>query len=77
MPVGIFSQDEDNRFGITPLSDTLRSDVPGSLRALAMTELGEEHYRAWGELVYSVRTGGIAFDKAFGESLLGVLRQAS
>lgn len=32
-----------------------------------MTELGEEHYPAWGELLYSVRTGGIAFDKAFGE----------
>ena len=29
-----------------------------------MTELGEEHYPAWGELLYSVRTGGIAFDKA-------------
>jgi cyclopropane fatty-acyl-phospholipid synthase-like methyltransferase len=32
-----------------------------------MTELGEEHYPAWGELMHSVRTGGIAFDKAFGE----------
>ena len=33
-----------------------------------MTELGEEHYPAWGELLHSVRTGGIAFDKAFGEN---------
>ena len=64
--VGIISQDEQNRFGATPLSDTLRSDVSGSLRAFAMTELGEEHYPAWGELLYSVRTGGIAFDHAFG-----------
>jgi len=37
------------------------------MRAFAMTELGEEHYPAWGELLHSVRTGGIAFDKAFGE----------
>ena len=57
----------DRRFGNTPLSETLLSDVPGSLRAFALTELGEEHYPAWGELMHSVRTGGIAFDKAFGE----------
>ena len=64
--VGIFTQDEQDRFGDTPLLQTLRSDVPGSLRAFAMTELGEEHYPAWGDLMHSVRTGGIAFDHAFG-----------
>lgn len=65
--IGVISQDDQNRFGATPLSDTLRSDVHGSLRAFAMTELGEEHYPAWGELLHSVRTGGIAFEKAFGQ----------
>ena len=65
--VGIITQDEQDRFGATPLSDTLRSDIRGSLRAFAMTELGQEHYPAWGELLYSVQTGGVAFDKAFGE----------
>lgn len=65
--VGVITQDDRNRFGATPLSDTLR-DVPGSIRAFAMTELGEEHYPAWGELLHSVRTGGIAFDQAFGEN---------
>lgn len=64
--VGVITQDSDNRFGGTPLSQTLCSG-PGSIRAFALTELGEEHYPAWGELLYSVRTGGIAFDKAFGE----------
>ena len=66
--VGVITQDA-NRFGATPLSDTLRSDVRGSIRAFAMTELGEEHYPAWGELLHSVRTGGIAFDKTFGEPI--------
>ena len=64
--VGVVTQ-TDGRFGNTPLLETLRSDVRGSMRAFAMTELGEEHYPAWGELLYSVRTGGIAFDQAFGE----------
>ena len=64
--VGVFSQDAENRFAITPLSETLRADIRGSLRAFAMTELGEEHYPAWGDLLHSVRTGEIAFDHAFG-----------
>lgn len=65
--VDVLTQTDDKHFGNTPVSETLRSDVPGSIRAFAMTELGEEHYPAWGELMHSVRTGGIAFDKAFGE----------
>jgi len=66
--VGVVTQD-GNRFGGTPLSDTVSSDAHGSIRAFAMTELGEEHYPAWGELMHSVQTGGIAFDKAFGEPI--------
>jgi SAM-dependent methyltransferase len=73
--VGIFTQDEQDRFGDTPLLQTLRSDVPGSLRAFAMTELGEEHYPAWGDLMHSVRTGGIAFDHAFGMDVWQYLAQ--
>lgn len=64
--VGVFAQDSDNRFRLTPLSETLRTDAPGSLRAFAIVELGEEHYPAWGELLHSVRTGEIAFDHVFG-----------
>lgn len=63
--VGLFTEDEQG-FALTPVSATLRTDVPGSLRAFAMTELGEEHYPAWGELLHSVQTGGIAFDHVFG-----------
>jgi hypothetical protein len=69
------TQDGEDRFGDTPLLQTLRSDVPGSLRAFAMTELGEEHYPAWGELLHSVRTGGIAFDHAFGMDVWKYLAQ--
>ncbi len=56
---------DDGRFGNTPLSETLRTDVLGSLRWFAMSELGEEHYPAWGEVLHSVRTGEIAFAHAF------------
>jgi SAM-dependent methyltransferase len=67
--VGVFGQDEQGRFTLTPVSATLRSDVPNSLRALAIINLGEERYQAWGELMHSVRTGEIGFNHAFGMGL--------
>jgi hypothetical protein len=63
--VGVVAQEGD-RFGDTPVLQTLRTDVKGSLRWFAMSELGEEHYPAWGEFLHSVRTGAIAFDHALG-----------
>jgi hypothetical protein len=67
--VGVFEEDEHGSFSLTPLGETLRPDVPGSLHAFAVTELGGGHYRAWGELLHSVRTGEIAFDHAHGMSI--------
>jgi hypothetical protein len=66
---GIFDQDEHGRFTLTPIGATLRSDVPNSLRALAIINLGEERYHAWGDLMLSVRTGEIAFNRVFGMGL--------
>ncbi len=63
---GWFAQDETGRFELTPPAAALQSDVPGSLRFLAMTELGEEHYPAWEDLLYSVQTGETAFNHVFG-----------
>jgi hypothetical protein len=66
--VSILTQSDDNRFGLTPLSETLCTNVPGSLRAFATTELGDDHYEGWGNLLHSVKTGEIAFDNHFGMS---------
>src|SRR5262247_2934212 len=62
---GVFAEDGRGRFAQTSLSETLGSDAPGSLRALAMVELGQEHYPAWGNLMHSVKTGEIAFDDLY------------
>ena len=62
---GIFSQESDGRFTLTPLSEMLQSDVPDSQRPYA-TMMGSEFYNAWGELLYSVRTGKPGFEKRFG-----------
>jgi hypothetical protein len=63
--VGVLNA-EGNTFSLTPLSETLVTDAPGSLRWFAVSELGQEHYPAWGNLMHSVRTGEIAFDNFFG-----------
>src|SRR5688572_19495019 len=57
--VGIFAEGESRRFALTPLAEPLQSDVPGSKRALALMS-GDEQFRAWAEIEYSVRTGKIA-----------------
>ena len=63
--VGILNA-TDGRFSQTPVSETLVTDAPGTLRWFAVSELGQEHYPAWGNLMHSVKTGEIAFDNFFG-----------
>jgi hypothetical protein len=63
--VGVVNS-EDGRFALNALTETLVTDAPGSLRWFAISELGQEHYPAWGNLMHSVRTGEIAFDNFFG-----------
>jgi SAM-dependent methyltransferase len=72
--VGVFVEEPHATFALTPAASLLRSEVPGSQRAMALM-LGEEHYRAWGELLYSVKTGKPAFDKVFGQPLFEYLSQ--
>lgn len=69
---GVFEQAANDHFALAPIGAGLRSAVPGSLRETVIT-LGEIHYRACGDLLYSVRTGCPAFNQVFGTSLFGYL----
>lgn len=66
--LGIFAEDAAGRFALTPMADCLRSDVPGSVRALCIMR-GEWQYAAWGQLLHNVQIGECAFEKVFGEPL--------
>ncbi len=72
--VGVFAETDDGNFALSPLAEPLRSDLPGSQRALAVMN-GEEHYRAYGELLYSVQTGQPGFDKVYGLPVFDYLGQ--
>lgn len=63
--VGVFAEKQEGSFSLTPLSACLQSDIPGSVRALAIL-FGEEQYKAWGDILHSVRTGESSFEHLFG-----------
>jgi ubiquinone/menaquinone biosynthesis C-methylase UbiE len=60
----VFEEDEHGSFRLTPLGHCLVSSTPGSMRARAIIG-GEELYRAWGDLLYSIQTGDSAIGHVF------------
>ena len=62
----IFTQDKSGKFGLTPLSEMLRTDHPESMR-YGVIFTGEENYKAAGNLLHAVRTGETAFDNLYGK----------
>lgn len=72
--IGIFTEASHNTFVLTPLAMLLRSGTPNSMAALAIL-YAEEQYRAWGNVLHSVRTGETAFEQQFGMSYLAYLAQ--
>ena len=58
---GIFFEEENGEFSLTALGQYLRTDVPGSQRAMAMLFAGNRIQEAWKDLEFCVRTGQPAF----------------
>jgi hypothetical protein len=74
--VGIFREDESGRFHQTPLSETLRSGVSGSLRGWARFVGANETVAAWADLATTIRTGEPAFARVFGKTYFEYLQTA-
>lgn len=71
---GLFAEDHDHRFRLTPLGSLLQTDVPGSMRAMAIWN-GELPYRAWGSVMHTMETGQPALKHALGMRLFEYLSQ--
>lgn len=65
--LGVCSEMDGERFGLTTLGEKLRSNTDGPEYSLAILNV-EENAVAWNDLLHSVTTGGTAFDHVFGES---------
>jgi hypothetical protein len=70
---GILRELDGRQFALTELSETLRSDHPAALRAVALLGGHPAHWLAWGNLLHSVQTGEAAFGAAHNESFFEVL----
>lgn len=64
--LGIFAEDDEMRFRLTPAAELLRTGVPGSVRTSAMVAGEDWMWRPWGALLHSVKTGETAFDHLYG-----------
>lgn len=62
--VGVLDKVGPDRFALTPVAAALRTGVPGSLRPAVLLLLDESHWRPWGHLLHTVRTGETAFHHA-------------
>jgi hypothetical protein len=70
--IGLFNE-VGGKYRLTPLSAPLRREAPDSVWSIASFH-GRETYKGLGELLHTVRTGGAAWDHAYGLSLWEYLR---
>jgi len=73
--VGVLDKVGPDRFALTPIAAALRKDVPGSVRSSVLFQLNDSHWRPWGHLLHSVRTGETAFNHVHGKGLFDYLAQ--
>jgi hypothetical protein len=73
--VGVFEETDPKVFALTPYAEVLRSDAPKSLRNGAIF-MGEEwHWRVWGNLMHSVKSGEPAWGKVHGAQVFEYLQE--
>lgn len=64
---GVFAELPGKAFGLTPMSQLMRTGVPGSLRDFAVWIGNPFHFKVWGEMGHSVRTGQPAVERVTGK----------
>ncbi len=64
--VNVFRETASRTFANTPLSEMIRSDVPGSSRDAVLFMVSPLHLSIYSELTHSVETGEPAFQKVTG-----------
>ncbi|HEY2787012.1 MAG TPA: methyltransferase [Fimbriiglobus sp.] len=72
---GVFTEAADGTFALNPAGELLRTGVPGSMRGMAEFCGDTWTWDAWGDLLYSVRTGKTAFDHVFNKGCFEYLAE--
>ena len=73
---GIFAEDHDQRFHLTPLASVLQSDAPDSVRVRLQAYANPMRWNTVGHLLAAITTGETAFDHLYGLSWFTYLAQS-
>jgi SAM-dependent methyltransferase len=55
--IGVLTQPEPGKFGLSPVGECLRAGVPGTLHDMAITQTDHLHWASWERLTDAVRSG--------------------
>jgi hypothetical protein len=64
--IGLLIETAPGDFSLTPLGETLRANVPGSLRDFVIAETAPGHWLPWGRLAEAVKRGGAMAKETLG-----------
>jgi hypothetical protein len=67
--IGVFEHHEDDRFSLTPVGETLKSNVPGSMRDMAVAQTSPGHWLPWGRFPDAIKSGGEQATQAHGKPI--------
>src|SRR5215472_4463440 len=73
--IGVLHESGERLYSLTSLGITLRSNVPGSMRAWVLLVFSDDQGTAWEALTHAVRTGELAFRHIFGTDIWARLAQ--
>ena len=71
---GFFAEDEDGCFHLTPSAEILLSQHPDSVRDVLCLDWQNIYWDTYRALPDAVRTGQVAFDRAFGQGFFDYLK---
>src|SRR5579884_1696962 len=72
--LGVFERKENDTYQLAAGHEVLRSDHPHSIRSYVIVS-GEVYYRAFAELLFSVKTGKPGCEAAFGQNFFAYLNE--
>lgn len=71
--VGITTEPEPGRFGLTEVGDQLRSDSPDSLYAFTRFFTDQSLFTSWQEVGHTIKSGEDAFEHVYGKNIYAYL----
>jgi hypothetical protein len=73
--VGVFAEPEPGKYALNDVAELLRTDIPTSMRDMAVMITSESHWMPWGRLTDTLRSGKSGPQHAFGTDVFSWLQR--